>query len=124
MDVTSPLIPVPLTQEVEQRDLPEDYTLADEFICLRGPCQHYMDQVEPADVHNPEAGLIQRTRTCLLLQSDLTEATVHDCNRWEPRGPIDQAVIDTARADYWAKNPRHAPEADSFRLSTIRRVTK
>lgn len=97
--------------------------LADVFVCLRGPCQHYVETLEPAAVHNPEEGLMARNRTCLLLKSDLTEGTVLDCNRWEPQNSVAQDYCNRSREEYWKANPQHDPRtADTIRLSQIRRT--
>lgn len=119
MDVTTPPV---FSPPVDPSELIVG-ELADVFVCLRGPCSHYMEQTEPAEVHNVEEGLLQTTRTCLVKTgADLTEQTVYDCNLWSPITAASVAERTAAREAYWAANPQHDPRtADTTRLTQIRR---
>lgn len=122
MDVTTPPVPLPSAPPESSLETLEVDDLSDVFVCLRGPCSHYVEQLSPANVHNAEENLRQVSRTCLLLKADLTDDLVLDCSRWEPPGPIAQSMIKDAREAYWKLNPHHDPRtADTTRLTQIRR---
>lgn len=90
------------------------------FVCLRGPCRFYWQIATVIDhgnlgvfgadgLRDPVTGATyaeprQLHRTCLAapgIETDLTEATVVECDRWEPRDPIDVREVELRRRRYY-----------------------
>ena len=100
----------------------------DLFICLRGPCRHYM-QIEtffasgnPKDTWDDDDGLRdpetnepvrmprQITRTCLVhpgTETELTDDIVYDCNRWSPMTSREVRRETKRRSKYLKLHPDH-----------------
>lgn len=99
------------------------------FICLRGPCRHYweletyFDAGNPESTWDPEIGLKdadgkpvpkpnQHTRTCLAhvgTETELTDDTVYNCNRWSPLTPREVKKLTKLRRTYFRRHPEHDP---------------
>lgn len=101
------IMPMPL-------DLPPPLPKAvpEEFVCLRGPCRHYVELTSLAEVEVKVEGWqpVQKNRYCRVLQGaylDLTEDSVFECNRWDPprtRDPYEEDR-EQRQKEYLAAHP-------------------
>lgn len=84
---------IPGIGNYEQEPLPP--ATPEHFVCLRGPCKHYMELRQNFPVGN-SAGTLERlpvqiSRSCLRLvgvEIELTDTTVRDCNQWDPTDDV------------------------------------
>lgn len=102
------------------------------FICLRGPCRHYwqletfmasgnpIDTWGPDGLKDPETGKPLRiprqiNRSCLAhtgTETELTEDTVYNCNRWDPLSARELRKLDKRRRVYLKLYPDHRNKED------------
>lgn len=76
------------------------------FVCLRGPCRHYMQYMTWFPAGNTEGTFSQITRYCCKLPTkhiDLTEELVRDCNQWDPYVELERQQLEDHRQAYLAK---------------------
>jgi hypothetical protein len=112
----------PANQQLEQ---PASVPAAtpEAFICLRGPCRHYWELDAFFESGNPEgtfeelgvAPPRQIARTCTVMvgvETELTEAMVYRCNRWDPYDPEELVTLDARRRRYYERHPDHLPAED------------
>lgn len=97
------------------------------FICLRGPCRHYWELESFIETGNPKGtfgpnGLkdaegraireprqISRSCTNAVPETELTEGTIFDCNRWDPLLPDDTKARSKRIEKFYKINPHHRP---------------
>ena len=96
----------------------------EEFVCLRGPCCHYVEMVSPAGVEVKVEGYepVQVNRYCRVIPGvylDLTEDSVFSCNRWDPEDEADLARLEHHRREYLNAHPGCA-QADTARVEKRR----
>lgn len=111
------------------------------FMCLRGPCRHYwelktfFDSGNPDSTWDPEIGIKdaegkpiakprQVTRTCLAhpgTETEITDDTVFDCNRWSPLSPREAKKLDKARRAYFKRYPEHEHDPSFVPASRLKR---
>lgn len=78
---------------------------AENMVCLRGPCRHYVEITKRFKAGNRgmDRQFTQATRFCNALTSEwieLTDEAVFDCNRWEPMSTEELVRIRTAREQF------------------------
>lgn len=95
----------------------------EDFVCLRGPCRHYVEIGSLADVEDrvdiADYRPMQINRMCRVIpgiQIDLTDDAVLDCNRWDPE---DDDLALMARRVAFLKSPLggKCQDADAARVA-------
>lgn len=95
---------------MDPEPLPE--ATPEHFICLRGPCRHYMETSVMFPASNPRGQLKkpkQITRMCSALPQtymDLTDENVYTCSKWSPLTPAELTAEEQLREDYYQRNPQ------------------
>jgi hypothetical protein len=96
----------------------------DNWICLRGPCRHYMRIVEAGEFGNT-AGTFeadeqprQVNHWCDAINGSYTDMgnnIVFECNRWDPLDDDEPEVMarERRRSKYLKLYPAHAPISDA-----------
>jgi hypothetical protein len=79
----------------------------DNFVCLRGPCRHYIEIHSFAEVESRGLDRAPRqiNRICKVIpgvELDLTDDCVFECSEWVPMDPMDIANREHARQRYLA----------------------
>lgn len=90
----------------------------EEFVCLRGPCRHYIELESLAEVEVKIEGYqpVQKNRYCRVIPGvylDLTEDSVFGCNRWDPEES--DAGLAQRRKNYLDLHP-NCGKADAARI--------
>lgn len=98
--------------------IPLPPAVPEHFVCLRGPCKHYMEIQSPSDVENRTLGYlpVQTSRYCRGVQGALLaldDDTVFACTEWDPR--VGDYSLDQRRAEYLKAHPGCA-SADAERV--------
>ena len=80
------------------------------FICLRGPCAHYVELNSIAEVElKADYQPVQINRYCRVVPGvllDITEDCVFTCNRWDPEDPKDRKHgVESRQKRFLADNP-------------------
>lgn len=97
------------SQAVEQlRPVPA--ATPENFVCLRGPCVHYLEIISIADVNAPtlKRDPVQLNRFCRAIpgiELDLTEDCVFRCSDWDPTAPKVLHALQARREEYLNNNP-------------------
>lgn len=77
------------------------------MICLRGPCQHYVEIITRAQTMNARGTLPKAPRStnrfCTVIPSgetDLTDELVEECSHWTPRDELAVKSLEALRATW------------------------
>lgn len=97
----------------------------DNWVCLRGPCRHYMHVVSAGEIGNPAGSFDkdnggpgeaprQHYHWCTAITgqyTDMGEDLVFDCNRWDPIDEDAPEILgrERRRSKYLKLHPEHAP---------------
>lgn len=83
----------------------------DNFVCLRGPCRHYLQITQNFPIGNAAGTLerlpVQVVRSCMRISGmevDLTDATIRDCNQWHPEDESLVQLRNTKREEWKTQN--------------------
>lgn len=97
---------------------PAPHAIPENFVCLRGPCVHYLEIRSTAEVEaHVDWKPIQVNRFCRAIpgiEIDLTEDCVYTCSDWDPRDEYEEMRKLDRRAQ-WLKNNPACTEADRER---------
>lgn len=88
------------------------------FICLRGPCQHYWHLVTMAQEGNPEATWAhlgieaprQHHHTCLInpgAETDFGDDNAYECSKWDPVEESELVALQKRRDSYHERQKRN-----------------
>lgn len=100
------------------------------WICLRGPCRHYMRMVGVAELGNPEGTFEkdaiprQHYHWCLGIPgqyTDMGEDMIFECNRWDPvdEDAPEHLARERRRSKYLQLHPDHDPKRSASRLDDL-----
>lgn len=97
---------VPAATAFESAPIPE--ANEENFICLRGPCRHYLQQTPYFAAGNTAGSLeyapVMIRRTCMAItgyEIDLTDEVMKDCSAWDPLMPEEVAARNSRRDRYY-----------------------
>jgi len=88
--------------------IPMPPAVPEHFVCLRGPCKHYLEIQSPSDVENRTLGYlpVQISRYCRAIQGAilaLDDDSVFSCTEWDPR--VGDYSLEQRRLEYLKKFP-------------------
>ena len=104
--------------------IPLPPAVPEHFVCLRGPCKHYLEIRSPAELENRGVGYLpeQISRYCRAISGAvlaLDDDAVFGCSEWDPR--TEDYTLKQRREQYMKANPA-CSTADAERIRTREEV--